>query len=518
MTGCLYLSTSSANAAVSPCLTRSIRAASGSDAGSRGHHRCQSTSNTGPATRFRYYCNHGARTFLAAALRLTVTRVQKAALPPASGPPLRTGCPRARRACRRLRCGGFAPTVIWRMQELLKKIEASAAARLPLPPGRQPAQELARYKAFLKVETHRLKLHASGRGPAGWRSATRAPPSWMFCCATCGMQPKPASPTQAQKEFPPLALVAIGGYGRAELNPHSDIDFMFLHGRPGRRRQPAPAASVAHHRRLLYPLWDIGLKVGHSVRSIEDCVKVANSDMQSKTSLIEARLVAGDEALFKTFPEDAASPSASQATRQNTSPCASRTRPPGAPSSATRPACRSPTSRTAAAALRDYPEPALDGVLQIPHPLAQGPAGTRTHQRKRAQATRSRLRLSCCASAPRCTTTSTAPWTCWARTSSPPSPITSATRERSPSKRIEEFMRDVYTHSRNIFLHHPHPGTAAGPAAARRRLAGSSLPGASLPAPRRRTGRHRARGRLQVRRRRNPAATSRGSSATSRGA
>ena len=45
------------------------------------------------------------------------------------------------------------------MQELLKKIEADAAARLPLPPGRQATQELARYKAFLKVETHRLKLH-----------------------------------------------------------------------------------------------------------------------------------------------------------------------------------------------------------------------------------------------------------------------------------------------------------------------------------------------------------------------
>ena len=51
------------------------------------------------------------------------------------------------------------------MQELLKKIEASAAARLTLPPGQPPAQELARYKAFLKVETHRLKLlHRAGGG------------------------------------------------------------------------------------------------------------------------------------------------------------------------------------------------------------------------------------------------------------------------------------------------------------------------------------------------------------------
>src|SRR5207249_9404117 len=98
-----------------------------------------------------------------------------------------------------------------------------------------------------------------------------------------------------------LALVAIGGYGRAELNPHSDIDFMFLHNRQvagGTRALPHLSKILDG---LLYPLWDIGLKIGHSVRSVDDCVKVANSDMQSKTSLIESRLITGDEALFQKF-------------------------------------------------------------------------------------------------------------------------------------------------------------------------------------------------------------------------
>src|SRR5206468_10501469 len=96
-----------------------------------------------------------------------------------------------------------------------------------------------------------------------------------------------------------LAVVAVGGYGRAELNPHSDVDFMFLHNRQvagGTRALPHLSKIIDG---ILYPLWDVGLKVGHSVRSVEDCVKVANSDMQSKTSLIEARFIAGEEEIFK---------------------------------------------------------------------------------------------------------------------------------------------------------------------------------------------------------------------------
>src|SRR5512137_1484812 len=186
------------------------------------------------------------------------------------------------------------------MQELLNKIEASAAARLALPPGRQAAEELARHKAFLKFETHRLKLqHRAG---AGGREICQARAAildhllrHLWTEAKGGLSP------QAQKEFPPLALVAIGGYGRGELNPHSDIDFMFLHSRQvaaGTRPLPYLSRIIDG---LLYPLWDINLKIGHSVRSIEDCVKIANSDMQSKTSLIEARLIVGSEELFQRF-------------------------------------------------------------------------------------------------------------------------------------------------------------------------------------------------------------------------
>ncbi|HSY43104.1 MAG TPA: HD domain-containing protein, partial [Candidatus Acidoferrum sp.] len=185
------------------------------------------------------------------------------------------------------------------MQDLIRKIEADAEARLKLPPNSTIAENLACYKGFLNVQTHRLKiLH---RGGAGGREICRGRAAvldallrHLWETARSGLSP------QAQREFPRLSLVAIGGYGRAELNPFSDIDFMFLQDGQIAAGKPLPYLSKLIDG-VLYPLWDIGLKVGHAVRSIDDCIKVANADMQSKTALIESRLIIGDDTLFKKF-------------------------------------------------------------------------------------------------------------------------------------------------------------------------------------------------------------------------
>jgi len=186
------------------------------------------------------------------------------------------------------------------MQTLVQKIEANAAARLVLPPGVAPAQELPRFKNFVKVEAHRLKMmhRAGGSGLAVCRGRAAMMDilirhMWMGAKSTISRQ--------GQKEFPPLALIALGGYGRAELNPHSDIDFMFLHaGQVVAFTTALPYLSKLMDG-ILYPLWDLGFKVGHSVRTISECMQVANKDMQAKTSLLEARLVTGDDKLFEKF-------------------------------------------------------------------------------------------------------------------------------------------------------------------------------------------------------------------------
>ena len=186
------------------------------------------------------------------------------------------------------------------MPTLIEKMEANAAARLALPPGRSPALELPRYKAFLKVETHRLKiLH---RGGAGGLEICRARAALMdIILRSLWDAVRNNLSLQSQNELGVIALVAIGGYGRAELNPQSDIDFMFLHnGQVASGNKPLPLLARMMDG-ILYPLWDIGLKVGYSVRTIEDCVRAAQDDMQSKTSLIEARLITGGEALFKSL-------------------------------------------------------------------------------------------------------------------------------------------------------------------------------------------------------------------------
>lgn len=90
------------------------------------------------------------------------------------------------------------------------------------------------------------------------------------------------------------ALVATGGYGRRELAPYSDIDLLFLQPEDGR-------ASTAAVEYMLYLLWDIGLKVGHAVRTVNECVEESLKDVTIRTTLLEARLIAGDTVLYASF-------------------------------------------------------------------------------------------------------------------------------------------------------------------------------------------------------------------------
>ncbi len=335
------------------------------------------------------------------------------------------------------------------MQATLAKIEADAAARLRLPPGRQPVQELARYKAFLKVEAHRLRMwHRAGAGGLEICQARSALLDLLL--RHLWDTAKASLSEQAQKEFPALALVAIGGYGRAELNPHSDIDVMFLHDRQvAAGIRPLPHLSKILDG-LLYPLWDINLKIGHSVRSIEDCVKVANGDMQAKTSLIEARLIVGDQALFqksqKTLVNKCVNGHEEEYIAQRLEDQAARRTKFG------NSACmQEPNLKNGCGGLRDFQNLLWMAFFKNRTRSLrdlQGQAVLSENERKQLEAAydfllRVRTEMHYHVNRPMDVLT---------KNLQPAIAHNLGYRERSPSKRIEQFMREVYTHLRNIFL------------------------------------------------------------------
>ncbi|HUE36091.1 MAG TPA: hypothetical protein VMO20_01770, partial [Candidatus Acidoferrum sp.] len=333
------------------------------------------------------------------------------------------------------------------MQDLIRKIEADAAARLNLPPKSTVADTLACYKAFLRVQTHRLKiLHRGGAGGQeicrGRAAVLDALLRHLWETARGSLSP------QAQKEFPSLSLVAIGGYGRAELNPFSDIDFMFLHDGQIAGGKPLPYLSRLIDG-VLYPLWDIGLKVGHAVRSIDDCVKVANSDMQSKTSLIESRLIIGDEGLFKKFQKSLISKCVDGFEEKY---IASRledqeTRRAKYGNSAT---MQEPNIKNGCGGLRDYQNLLWMSFFKyrarsLKELEEQFVSNAERKQLEAAYDFLLRARTELHYHINR-------PMDILGKNLQPAVALALGWHDRSPSLRIEKFMRELYTHMRNIFL------------------------------------------------------------------
>jgi [protein-PII] uridylyltransferase len=104
-----------------------------------------------------------------------------------------------------------------------------------------------------------------------------------------------ADADRARLEPTALVVTALGGYGRGELHPLSDIDLMVVYD-----GELTPYVQRMMQE-LLYSLWDLGLQVGHSLRSLDDCVAMARTDFPSRTSMQEARFLAGDRRLFGRF-------------------------------------------------------------------------------------------------------------------------------------------------------------------------------------------------------------------------
>lgn len=157
----------------------------------------------------------------------------------------------------------------------LKERVAELERRIETPP-KAPARDRARRRARGVDEILREALLEAARVTA----------------------PQPGLPGIPGSDAPrvPLAVVAIGGYGREELSPRSDVDLLFV--LPGKESAAAPAEKALVER-LLYRLWDSGLEIGHAVRTIPECIDVGRRDVPARSSMLDHRLVGGDVELYK---------------------------------------------------------------------------------------------------------------------------------------------------------------------------------------------------------------------------
>jgi [protein-PII] uridylyltransferase len=171
--------------------------------------------------------------------------------------------------------------------------DLAAIAGQGSPIEKQRGAVLQRFKAALRDgETEvRRRFEATGRGAEVLAARCFLIDQLvrvLYEFAVGAVYPNP-NPSEAEE----IAVVAVGGYGRGELAPRSDVDLLFLFA----YKETPWVEQVIEY--LLYMLWDLGLHVGHAARSVEECMRRAKADTTIRTSILETRYVWGSRALYR---------------------------------------------------------------------------------------------------------------------------------------------------------------------------------------------------------------------------
>ncbi len=182
---------------------------------------------------------------------------------------------------------------------LFHRLHKHADKRLVFDPEIPRSKQLPAYKRFLELENKMLaRDHRNGAGGLQVCRARSIVLDVLVENLFIG-----ALDTYSAKfgQIPAkMSVLATGGYGRAELNPHSDIDIMFLYPRSVKASSFKEYQAVIAEE-ILYPLWDLGLKVGHASRNIHEAISEARSEVHSKNAILESRLITGSQSLFQEF-------------------------------------------------------------------------------------------------------------------------------------------------------------------------------------------------------------------------
>jgi [protein-PII] uridylyltransferase len=180
---------------------------------------------------------------------------------------------------------------------VFRRLHKHAQKRLVFDPGVSRNKQLPAYKRYIELENEMLKRYhqkgESGMEVCQARAAVADVVIENLFLAALDLYATEHGPLPCK-----MAVLATGGYGRRELNPHSDIDIMFLYpekisGKNFDKFQEVLAEEI------LYPLWDLGWKVGHASRNAKEAIEEAKNEVQSKNAILESRIICGSDPLYE---------------------------------------------------------------------------------------------------------------------------------------------------------------------------------------------------------------------------
>ena len=176
------------------------------------------------------------------------------------------------------------------------RIQQEVAKRLAVVLNAEKDIPIEKLQSLLKKEEHRLKLwHRAGGG--GKEIAGRR--TELVDILFREIYRHNLLTVTGKKELEGLVVSAFGGYGRRELNPYSDVDINFIHSG---RKPSADMEKIISATLMVF--WDLGFKVGHATRSLKGSIDQANRDMTSKTAMLESRWLTGDRKLIEEFKRE----------------------------------------------------------------------------------------------------------------------------------------------------------------------------------------------------------------------
>ena len=182
---------------------------------------------------------------------------------------------------------------------LFRRLHQHAQKRLFFDPGVSRSKQLPAYKRYVELENVMLeRMHR--KGESGLKVCQARAAMIDVVVENLFLAALDLYTTEHGALPCKMAILATGGYGRRELNPHSDIDLMFLYplkagGKAFKKFQEIVAEEI------LYPLWDLGLKVGHASRNAKEVIDECSKEVQSKNAILESRVICGSEPLYKSM-------------------------------------------------------------------------------------------------------------------------------------------------------------------------------------------------------------------------